>query len=113
MDPGFAVRDVAVKDEAIAENAGVRVLRLRRAVRDEDKYGRMMQFVRALPQIRRRVRLDLARPGLPREKVLAAVVRLLETTFIRVGNAEYKKQNHSYGLTWGTYPLRYRHGGEQ
>lgn len=70
-----------------------------RAVRDEDKYGRMMQFVRALPKIRRRVRQDLAKPGLPREKVLAAVVRLLETTFIRVGNAEYKKQNKSYGLT--------------
>src|SRR4051794_26239197 len=70
-----------------------------RAVRDEDKYGRMMQFVQALPKIRRRVRQDLAKPCLPREKVLAAVVRLLETTFIRVGNAEYKKQNKSYGLT--------------
>src|SRR4051794_15846681 len=70
-----------------------------RAVRDEDKYGRMMQFVQALPKIRRRVRQDLAKPCLPREKVLAAVVRLLETTFIRVGNAEYKKSNKSYGLT--------------
>jgi DNA topoisomerase-1 len=70
-----------------------------RQVRDENKYGRMMQFVRALPGIRRRVARDLRKPGLPREKVLAAVVRLLETTFIRVGNAEYKKQNKSYGLT--------------
>jgi DNA topoisomerase I len=70
-----------------------------RQVRDENKYGRMMQFVRALPAIRRRVARDLRKPGLPREKVLAAVVRLLETTFIRVGNEEYKKQNKSYGLT--------------
>ncbi len=70
-----------------------------RAVRDETKYGRMVAFVRALPRIRRRVRRDLRKPGLPREKVLAAVIRLMETTFIRVGNAEYKKQNNSYGLT--------------
>jgi len=70
-----------------------------RQVRDENKYGRMMQFVKALPAVRRRVAADLRKPGLPREKVLAAVVRLLETTFIRVGNAEYKKQNESYGLT--------------
>src|SRR5437588_3163976 len=55
-----------------------------REVRDETKYGRMMDFVRALPKIRRRVREDLKKPGLPREKVLAAVVRLLETTLIRV-----------------------------
>ena len=59
----------------------------------------MMEFVKALPRVRRRVARDLRRPGLPKEKVLAAVVRLLETTFIRVGNAEYKKQNRSYGLT--------------
>ena len=70
-----------------------------RQVRDEAKYGRMLQFVRALPRIRRRVRRDLAKPGLPREKVLAAVVRLLESTLIRVGNEEYARTNKHYGLT--------------
>jgi DNA topoisomerase-1 len=70
-----------------------------REVRDETKYERMMLFGAALPDIRRRVERDLALPGLPREKVLAAVVRLLETTFIRVGNVEYARENHSYGLT--------------
>ena len=70
-----------------------------RQVRDESKYGRMLSFARALPKIRSRVRRDLRRPGLSREKVLATVVRLLETTLIRVGNDEYAKQNKSYGLT--------------
>jgi DNA topoisomerase-1 len=70
-----------------------------REVRDETKYGRMIAFARALPAIRRRVGRDLARPGLPREKVLAAVVRLLETTYIRVGNEEYARDNDSFGLT--------------
>ena len=70
-----------------------------RHVRDENKYGHMLRFVKALPKIRRRVRRDLRKPGLPREKVLAAVVRLLETTLIRVGNEEYARENHSYGLT--------------
>src|SRR6185437_8059401 len=70
-----------------------------RAVRDETKYSRMMAFGRALPGIRRRTDADLRRAGLPREKVLAAVVRLLERTFIRVGNDEYARSNHSYGLT--------------
>jgi DNA topoisomerase I len=70
-----------------------------REVRDENKYGRMIDFGRALPAIRDRVEHDLALPGLPREKVLAAVVRLLETTLIRVGNEEYAKTNKSFGLT--------------
>ena len=70
-----------------------------REVRDEDKYGRLADFGRALPAIRRRIDRDLRRRGLPREKVLAAVVKLLETTFIRVGNDEYARQNRSYGLT--------------
>ena len=70
-----------------------------RAVRDENKYARMMQFVRALPKIRRRVARDLRKKGLSREKVLAAVVRLLETTLIRVGNEEYANNNGHYGLT--------------
>ena len=56
-------------------------------------------FARALPQIRARVDADLRRPGLPRERVLATVVRLLETTLIRVGNAEYARDNKSFGLT--------------
>ena len=70
-----------------------------REIRDETKYGRMIDFGRALPRIRRRVQDDVARAGLPREKVLAAVVGLLETTLIRVGNEEYARQNGSYGLT--------------
>ena len=70
-----------------------------REIRDETKFGRMADFARALPAIRRRVRRDLARPGLPREKALAAVVRLLETTLMRVGNLEYARQNDSFGLT--------------
>lgn len=70
-----------------------------REVRDETKYGRMIAFAKALPVIRRQVKRDLARPGLPREKVLAALVRLLETTYIRVGNAEYARDNDSFGLT--------------
>jgi len=59
----------------------------------------MAAFGRALPRIRRRVQRDLALPGLPREKILATVVRLLETTLIRVGNEEYAKENDSFGLT--------------
>ena len=70
-----------------------------REVRDETKYGRMAAFGRALPRIRRRVQKDLALPELPREKILATVVRLLETTFIRVGNEEYARENSSFGLT--------------
>ena len=70
-----------------------------REVRDETKYERMTHFAEALPKIRERIAHDLALPGLPREKVLATLVRLMETTLIRVGNEEYAKQNHSYGLT--------------
>jgi len=70
-----------------------------RAVRDETKYDRMRLFGRALPGIRARVERDLARSGLPREKILATIVRLLETTLIRVGNEEYARQNASFGLT--------------
>lgn len=70
-----------------------------RVVRDETKYTRMVSFARALPAIRRHVEEDLQRPGLPREKVLATVVRLLETTHIRVGNDEYARNNRHFGLT--------------
>lgn len=70
-----------------------------REVRDETKYGRMIAFAEHLPAMRRRIEADLSLGGLPREKVLAAVVQLLETTAIRIGNDEYAKDNHSYGLT--------------
>ncbi len=76
-----------------------------RSVRDETKFGRTIAFGETLPRIRERVDRDLSLPGLPREKVLGAVVKLLETTLIRVGNPEYAKQNKSFGLT----TLRNRH----
>lgn len=68
-------------------------------VRDEAKYDRVLAFAEALPKIRQKVAADLRRRGLSREKVMATVVRLLETTLIRVGNDEYVQQNGSYGLT--------------
>jgi DNA topoisomerase-1 len=70
-----------------------------REVREQTKYSKMIAFGQALPRIRRRVARDLKKPGLPREKVLAACVRLFEATLIRVGNEEYAKSNNSYGLT--------------
>ncbi|HJT89413.1 MAG TPA: hypothetical protein VJ732_16205 [Bryobacteraceae bacterium] len=70
-----------------------------RAIRDEAKFSRMIAFGSVLALIRRQVEQDLALRGLPRQKVLAAVVRLLETTFIRVGNEEYAQENDSFGLT--------------
>jgi DNA topoisomerase I len=76
-----------------------------REVRDEAKYTKLLVFARCLPQIRARADEDLKRRGLPRERVLAAIVRLMEMTFFRVGNAEYAKQNKSFGLT----TLRDRH----
>jgi DNA topoisomerase I len=76
-----------------------------REVRDESKYGKMLIFGRVLPAIRERVNADLRRHGLARERVLAAVVRLMEMTLFRVGNTEYAKANKSYGLT----TLRHRH----
>ncbi len=76
-----------------------------RQLRDGGKYDRLIAFGRALPRLRKQVDHDLARQGLPREKVLAAVVRVMEITLIRVGNEEYAKTNHSFGLT----TLRDRH----
>jgi DNA topoisomerase-1 len=76
-----------------------------RELRDETKYGRLTDFGRALPKIRRRVAADLRLIGLPRRKVLAAVVRLLESTRVRVGNDRYARDNGSFGLT----TLRDRH----
>jgi DNA topoisomerase-1 len=76
-----------------------------REVRDAAKYERLAEFAEALPRIRERTDRDLRRQGIPREKVLAVVVRLLEETSIRVGNDEYARQNRSFGLT----TLRDRH----
>jgi DNA topoisomerase-1 len=76
-----------------------------RVIRDKTKFGRMIAFGSALPGIREQVEADLRLTGLPKRKVLAALVRLLETTCIRVGNDEYTKQNNSFGLT----TLRNRH----
>jgi DNA topoisomerase I len=70
-----------------------------RAVRDEGKYERVMAFARALPRIRRQVEKHLKLTGLPREKVLATVVKLLEVSLIRIGNEEYARTNKSFGLT--------------
>ena len=76
-----------------------------RTVRDAAKFDRLLEFGEALPRIRARTEKDLGRPGIPRAKVLAAVVRLLQQTRIRIGNEEYRKENGSFGLT----TLRRRH----
>jgi DNA topoisomerase-1 len=76
-----------------------------RLIRDEGKYGKMLLFGKVLPTIRIRVEQDLSKRGLPREKVLAALIKLLESTLIRIGNEEYAKTNRSFGLT----TLRNRH----
>jgi DNA topoisomerase-1 len=76
-----------------------------RAIRDAAKFDRMLAFGRVLPRIRAAVDAELKRPGLGRRRVLALVVRLLETTFVRVGNDEYAKANKTFGLT----TLRSRH----
>ena len=76
-----------------------------REVRDEGKYHRMLVFGSVLPRIREQVARDLALHGLPRRRVLAAIVRLLEGTLVRVGNEEYARENESFGLT----TLRRRH----
>ena len=70
-----------------------------RAMRDETKFGRILQFSEALPHLREHIERDLSLPGLPRRKLLATMVRLLNQTLIRVGNEEYRKKNRSYGLT--------------
>jgi DNA topoisomerase-1 len=70
-----------------------------REVRDETKFEKMLAFGRALPRIRQRVAADLRKRGLPREKILATVVRLMERSLARVGNPEYAKENNSFGIT--------------
>ncbi|MBV8493022.1 MAG: DNA topoisomerase IB [Alphaproteobacteria bacterium] len=76
-----------------------------REVRDEAKYSKLLIFSRALPKLRARVEDDLKHPGLPRDRVLAAIVRLMDMTLFRIGNNEYAKENKSFGLT----TLRNRH----
>lgn len=82
------------------------------AVRDRDKYDHLIPFASCLPRLRRQLAADMRKPGLPREKVIAVVVTLLEQTLIRVGNEDYARDNGSFGLT----TLRNRHvkvkGGE-
>ncbi|HTL90673.1 MAG TPA: DNA topoisomerase IB [Leptolyngbya sp.] len=70
-----------------------------RSIRDRTKFSRMIAFSQALPEIRQRLAQDLALPGLPKQKVLATVLKIMELTRIRIGNDEYAKTNHSYGLT--------------
>ena len=70
-----------------------------RQVRDQDKYDRLIDFAKLLPRIRQRVDDDMSRRGIPREKVLATVVSLLDKSLVRVGNGEYARDNDSYGLT--------------
>ncbi len=70
-----------------------------REVRDQTKYDRLILFGRILSNLRTRVAKDLGLPGLPRAKIMATIVKLLETTFIRIGNDEYARQNQSFGLT--------------
>ena len=76
-----------------------------RVLRDDAKFDRMIAFGEALPKLRRRLRRDLALPGLPRDKVLAVMVSLLDVTRARIGNESYVRDNKSYGLT----TLRNRH----
>ncbi|WP_176315724.1 DNA topoisomerase IB [Burkholderia vietnamiensis] len=76
-----------------------------RETRDANKYARMAAFAAALPRIRARVARDLALPGMPRDKIVATIVRLLDTTLARIGNTEYARENASFGLT----TLRKRH----
>ena len=76
-----------------------------REIRDETKFERILEFSKVFPAVRKRVERHLSLPGLPRRKILATVVRLLEATLIRVGNDEYARDNKSYGLT----TLRDRH----
>lgn len=76
-----------------------------REVRDQDKYARMIEFGKALPKLRKQLESHLALPGLDRNKIMATVISLLDTTLIRVGNTQYARDNRSYGLT----TLRNRH----
>jgi DNA topoisomerase-1 len=72
---------------------------LYRAMQDVAKFEHLAEFAQSLPRIRRKVRQHLSSRGLPREKVLAAIARLLDVSYIRIGNERYEKQNHSFGIT--------------
>lgn len=74
-------------------------------ISQQEKFSHLIEFAEELPKIRGQIRKDIALPGMPREKVTAAVVWLLENTLIRIGNEEYEKENKSYGLT----TLKHRH----
>jgi len=81
------------------------------AIRDTDKYRHLLQFARVLPALHRRLRQDMRRKGLPREKILACAVTLLEESLIRVGNETYARENHSFGLTTLQNRHVHIHGG--
>jgi DNA topoisomerase-1 len=83
-----------------------------RAAQEEMKFDRLISFGEALPKVRRRIASDLEERGLPREKVLATIVHLLETSLIRVGNEEYARTNGSFGLTTLRDPHVHVHGSE-
>ena len=105
---GFARAKTAISRPPAKDAKGRKQYRYHpkwRETADANKYGRVMAFAAALPGIRKRIEADMGKPGLPREKVLATVVKLLETTLIRVGNEEYAKTNKHYGLT----TMRNRH----
>ncbi|KPA91209.1 topoisomerase IB [Pseudomonas asplenii] len=76
-----------------------------REIRDQDKYARLLAFGKALPKLRQQLQTILAKPGFNRDKVMATVISLLDTTLIRIGNSRYARENRSYGLT----TLRNRH----
>jgi DNA topoisomerase-1 len=70
-----------------------------RAAREEEKFQRVVEFGESLPALRRRIRRDLQRDGLERDRVLAAIVRLIDQGFVRVGNDKSAKDEATYGLT--------------
>src|SRR5580700_10562133 len=99
MAKGLSIAITRERSSPIPMNSHVSMRSRWRSVRDDSKFEHMLMFGRSLPAIRQQVDLDLVRAGLPREKVLAAVVRLMERTLARVGNLEYARQNESFGLT--------------
>lgn len=99
MDLRGGTRALAGGGEGCAGRKQYRYHSLYREVRNGTKFSKLPAFAKTLPRIRARVEKDLACPGLPKERILAAIVRLLDATVIRVGNEEYARQNESFGLT--------------